>query len=411
MQTQVSSISQLDKATQLKDEDLFIVSTPYDQSMTGYKTVSLRMKDFQEYLSAYIEQSLSTEIANIAGNVYANYNIINTIRGSLQQTINTYIHDITGDVNVVISSINNVSGSLDQVINTEISKIDGAVTDINSIQNFITADYAEVSTAINQSIADVSGDIYSENGIQSNVEAIIAYVENNIDQRIANISGNVFSENSISSWVWALSAHVQNNINSVIDRVLGDVNVNNSIFSQVSGLNVSVENTINDLGTIQRAVSYPIIEVGIDSDGRTVDVITLRDKHVNVLTLDDGRQKKIYIEPIKTFEGNKLSRDLILYLQVRKASDNPATNLVLWDGSCNFVGPDDESVFLDLAQGTDYIYYFSEIDHGEIITQDLASHVGGTFYVSRQEIAYIDAPDAPETSRPAWLIEDKSPPA
>jgi archaellum component FlaC len=117
--------------------------------MTGYKTVSLRMKDFQEYLSAYIEQSLSTEIANIAGNVYANYNIINTIRGSLQQTINTYIHDITGDVNVVISSINNVSGSLDQVINTEISKIDGAVTDINNIQNFITADYAEVSTAIN----------------------------------------------------------------------------------------------------------------------------------------------------------------------------------------------------------------------------------------------------------------------
>lgn len=179
----------------------------------------------------------------------------------------------------------------------------------------------------------------------------------------------------------------------------------------MSGLNVSVENLITDLGTIRRATSYPIIEVGIDSDGRTVDFITLRDKHVNVLTLDDGSQKKLYIEPIKTFEGNKLSRDLILYLQVRKVSDNPATNLVLWDGSCNYVGPDDESIFLDLVQGTDYIYYFSEIDHGEIITSDPESHIGGTFYVSRQEIAYIDAPAAPADRRPPWLIEDKSPPA
>ena len=409
MQTQVSSISQLEQATVLKDDDLFIVSTPYDESRTGYKTVSLRMKDFQEYLSAYIEQSLCTEIANIAGNVYSNQNIINTIRGSLQQTINTYIHDITGDVNVVISSVNNVSGNLEQIINTDISKINGAVSDINNIQNFITSDYAEVSTSINQAIQDVSGDIYSENGVSSSVEAIQAYVNNTINQQISRISGNVFSENSISSWVWALSAHVQNKIDTVIDRVLGDVTSNNSIFSQVSGINVSVENTINDLGIIQKATRYPIITVGIDDDGNTVDIITLRDRHVNVLTLDDGNQKKLYIEPIQMFDGNKLSRDFILYLQVRKGPDNSQQNLVLWDGSCIYIGPDDDSVFLDLVPGTDYIYYFSEIDHGPIDPNDITSRIAGTFYVSRQEIAYIDAPDSPESERPAWLDGDESP--
>ena len=40
---------------------------------------------------------------------------------------------------------------------------------------------------------------------------------------------------------------------------------------------------------------------------------------------------------------------------------------------------------------------------------DITSRIAGTFYVSRQEIAYIDAPDSPESERPAWLDGDESP--